>query len=223
MSISLEQRTKASSSNVVYAATPQALWAIHQPEKNIAIYQRPFSHLTAEVDAILDGLKDPLRMSGSPQEISIQLDEWSIESNEKSLQHWKEDVRQWIQIFAELAESNSLRVLVASINNNMCRRFHTDINDLRLLCTYSGPGTLWLPDEIINRSALNGDGDNDSIVMNEHMVQQAQTGDIVILKGAIYPAPHTKACVHRSPTIEESGLTRLLLRIDTNDFLNSLN
>ncbi|MGK0427956.1 MAG: hypothetical protein ACJAUR_002072 [Ulvibacter sp.] len=41
-----------------------------------------------------------------------------------------------------------------------------------------------------------------------------------MLKGAIYLSEGTKAVVHRSPTIEESVETRLLLRIDTNEFLN---
>lgn len=47
-------------------------------------------------------------------------------------------------------------------------------------------------------------------------IQQAGTGDIVILKGALYPDGH--AIMHRSPTIEEMGAARLLLRIDTNAF-----
>ena len=43
-------------------------------------------------------------------------------------------------------------------------------------------------------------------------------GDIVILKGALYP--ESKAIIHRSPTIEETGKKRLLLRIDTNESVN---
>ena len=58
------------------------------------------------------------------------------------------------------------------------------------------------------------------IVLDESNIQQAKTGAVVILKGAMYPAKGTNAVVHRSPTIEESGATRLLLRIDTNEFLN---
>jgi hypothetical protein len=32
----------------------------------------------------------------------------------------------------------------------------------------------------------------------------------------LYPGDREAACVHRSPTIEETGQQRLLLRIDTN-------
>jgi hypothetical protein len=94
------------------------------------------------------------------------------------------------------------------------------MNDLRMLCTYSGPGTLWLSENNINRNALNSCGDNECIVLDESKIQQAKTGAVVILKGAIYPEEGTKAIVHRSPTIEDYGEKRLLLRIDTNAFLN---
>ena len=94
------------------------------------------------------------------------------------------------------------------------------MNDLRMLCTYSGPGTLWLKEDNIDREALHASTDNEPIALDERMIQQVRTGDLVILKGAIYPKEGTKAAVHRSPAIEESGERRLLLRIDTNEFLN---
>ncbi|MEL6124115.1 MAG: DUF1826 domain-containing protein, partial [Bacteroidota bacterium] len=108
------------------------------------------------------------------------------------------------------------RLLLASVNTNMCRRFHTDINDVRLLCTYTGPGTLWLTNDNINRRALDSYDGNESIVMDPERIQQVPEGAIALLKGAMYPHHQTKAIVHRSPTIEESGEKRLLLRIDTN-------
>ena len=49
---------------------------------------------------------------------------------------------------------------------------------------------------------------------------QVPENGVVLLKGALYPKAGTRAIVHRSPTIEESGEKRLLLRIDTNDNLN---
>lgn len=131
-----------------------------------------------------------------------------------------QDIKELITHFNEVAEVPNFRLLLATVNTNMCRRFHTDVNDLRLLCTYSGPGTLWLTDDNINRRALGDSSGNESIVLDESRVQQAETGAVVLLKGAIYPQLESKAIVHRSPTIEESGEKRLLLRIDTNESLN---
>ncbi len=97
----------------------------------------------------------------------------------------------------------------------MCRKFHTDINDLRLLCTYAGPGTLWVAEDENNR-------DYDEEHIGEVRIHQADTGDILILKGALYPKG--KPVVHGSPTIEETDgkrlCERLLLRLDTNSFLD---
>ena len=102
----------------------------------------------------------------------------------------------------------------------MCRKFHTDINDIRLLCTLSGEGTLWLPEFNVNREALDTQKDNEDIVIDPSYIMQAPENSAVLLKGALYPKSGTRAIVHRSPTIEESGEKRLLLRIDTNDNLN---
>jgi hypothetical protein len=55
--------------------------------------------------------------------------------------------------------------------------------------------------------------------VNQNEIQQVEAGSALILKGAIYPKEGTRAIVHRSPAIEESGERRLLLRIDTNSFL----
>ena len=100
----------------------------------------------------------------------------------------------------------------------MCRRFHTDINSLRLLCTYVGQGTLWVPDEMVNHKAFLNKGGNEEIVTDESQIQHAGTGDVIILKGALYP--EANPIVHRSPAIEGNGESRLLLRIDVNDGLN---
>ena len=134
----------------------------------------------------------------------------------------KNDVISLLNLFKEITESNGYRILLATINSNMCRKFHTDINDLRMLCTYKGPGTLWLTENNINRKALESRCENNNIALDENKIKQAETGSVVLLKGALYPKEGTNAIVHRSPTIEESGKKRLLLRIDTNEFLNFL-
>lgn len=189
---------------------------IHEKEINIAVYDRKIDFLTQEIITLLDHNIE-LRASGDTEEI------FSIISNE--LLHFNcffllTDIEQLLLQFSEISNAKSFRLLLATINTDMCRKFHTDINDLRLLCTYSGPGTLWLTEDNINHKALVSNLDNDSIVLDESRIQQAKTGSVIILKGAIYPKEGTSPIVHRSPTIEETGQKRLLLRIDTNEFLN---
>jgi len=126
------------------------------------------------------------------------------------------DIQNLLHLFKEISNTKRFRLLLATIKTNMCTKFHTDINNLRMLCTYSGPGTLWLTEDNINRKALDAYEDNESIIIDKNSIEQTKTGSVVILKGAKYPKNATKAAVHRSPTIEESDEIRLLLRIDLN-------
>ncbi|MEO0341714.1 MAG: DUF1826 domain-containing protein, partial [Bacteroidota bacterium] len=109
-------------------------------------------------------------------------------------------------------------LFLATVATSMCRKLHTDVNDLRLLCTYIGPGTVWVPDEAINQEALQARKSNEEIVSDEKLIQQVDTGDVVILKGALYP--NAQPIMHRSPSLDQVGSTRLLLRIDTNSMAN---
>jgi hypothetical protein len=189
---------------------------IRQKDINIAIYEREIESLTKEIDRILNQDIE-FRSSG---DIDTIIDSVKKTLNPKEFSLIIQDIHELLQLFKEISDAKSLKLLFATVNTNMCRRFHTDINDLRMLCTYSGPGTLWLTEDNINRNGLDCCGDTECIVINENEIKQAQTGSVVILKGAIFPTEGTKAVVHRSPTIEESGEKRLLLRIDTNEFLN---
>lgn len=197
-------------------STAEMLENIHKNNVNIAIYNRDISTLKKEVSNLLK--QDiTLKLSGDINAILSEITK-VLELDEYQL--LIQDIEHLLLLFKEISNVNSFRLLLATINTNMCRRFHSDNNDLRMLCTYSGPGTLWLTEDNINQKALNALEGNKSIVIDENKIQQAKTGSVVILKGAIYSKETTEAVVHRSPTIEETGEKRLLLRIDTNEFLN---
>lgn len=194
----------------------RGLQDIHQDHVNIAICDRDIEFMKSEINTLLDqDIK--LKAQGDIDEI---MDEVKRVLAPRKYQMITKDIRSLLSVFKEVTDSKSFKLLLATVNTNMCRRFHTDVNDLRMLCTYSGPGTLWLAEDNINREALNANGYNESIVRDKKRINQVKTGSVIILKGAIYPKEGANAIVHRSPTIEESSERRLLLRIDTNEFLN---
>lgn len=218
MKLSTEESkdTKLASRNWEDGNEMEVLHRIHQRETNIAICNRSVNQLSEEINLLI-AEKVELRLSGNIRTIKALLQN-AIDVKKYPL--IIQDIELLLHTFEEVTKSTSFQMLLATINTNMCRKFHTDINELRMLCTYSGPGTLWLTDENINRTALNSIGNKQSIVIDENQVRQVETGAVAILKGAIYPQSNSKAVVHRSPTIEESGSTRLLLRIDSkNNFL----
>jgi hypothetical protein len=209
-------------SNASLVEQPEQLKHIHEKDKNIAIWERNIDDLAESIRITELSLQEPLRVSGTFEDISEYLIQQYF-TNKLLDVYLKDDILKLLTIFQYVTGASTFQVLLAPVNTNMCRKFHTDINDLRMLCTYSGIGTLWLPDEEVNRSALDKCIDGACIVRDESNIQQASKGDVLILKGAIYPQDDLLACVHRSPTIEEFGGKRLLLRIDTNELYNLLN
>lgn len=202
--------------NWMIDSTAKILNTIHNQNVNIAIYERDIRALASEINGLLDQQIE-FRSSGSAESITKEL---VNTLGQQDYNGFIQDILVLLNHFQKVTKTDNFRLLLSTVNTNMCRRFHTDLNDLRLLCTYSGPGTLWLTEDNVNRNALDTCGDNECIVLDESRTQQAKTGSVVLLKGALYPKNGTAAIVHRSPTIEETKQKRLLLRIDTNDFLN---
>jgi hypothetical protein len=96
-----------------------------------------------------------------------------------------------------------------------CPKFHTDFYRLRLLVTYSGPGTEIARENALDRSALATGGDdvtlaNERIVRDERSIVRARAGDVVLLKGERFGSG--LAAVHRSPPIAARRRLRLVLK-----------
>jgi hypothetical protein len=200
-------------SNAIISNKVEVLHEIHSEDKNIAIYDRDVSLFLTDIETLLNQSIE-IRTSGDVDSIMK-----TLKSELNACQLILDDITSQLTLFSKITNAKSFRLLLAAVNTNMCRRFHTDVNDLRMLCTYSGPGTLWLSDDNVNRKALATDEEFESIALDETNVHQTKTGSVAMLKGALYPKMGTTAIVHRSPTIEETGTKRLLLRIDTNDFI----
>ena len=88
-----------------------------------------------------------------------------------------------------------------------CRRYHIDNVPQRLLVTYSGEGTEWIPDEAADKNAyLNGES-NESILVNNSAKQFISEWNVAIFKGG------SNGILHRTP---DSALNKpsILMRLD---------
>jgi len=100
------------------------------------------------------------------------------------------DIAGLVELFAALCDAQVVGLRLESTDRQTCPKWHTDRVGLRLMTTYTGPGTEWL------------DGDT---------TRRASAGDVLAAKGELWPcAPG--ACVHRSP--DPRGAVRLLLTLD---------
>lgn len=119
-----------------------------------------------------------------------------------------EDLSLLREIVCELLDSEAAGLRLARIGRAMCPGWHVDRVGIRLVCTYQGPGTQWLADQGVDRGDLHAapSGDGDFI--------QATTGEIVLLKGALWQGNDAFGAIHRSPMPEAATSLRTLVTLD---------
>ncbi|MFM7295682.1 MAG: DUF1826 domain-containing protein [Planctomycetota bacterium] len=139
-----------------------------------------------------------------------------------------EPARTWLTVelavliarLAHLADARRLRVSLGAVRTDQCRKFHVDYVRYRLVTTYVGPGTEWVPDAAVRREALDHPPDcpcdaNKEIVKDASAIRHAVPGEVVVMKGALHP--NHRGAVHRSPPIEGTGRVRVVLIASTVD------
>jgi hypothetical protein len=102
-------------------------------------------------------------------------------------------------IFAGAFASSFLRLRLSPVNTNACRRFHIDAITARLICTYRGTGTQY---------GISKDGTPPRGIFT------VPTGAPIVLRGTNWPERPASGLLHRSPPIEGTDETRLVLVID---------
>ncbi|TCI94145.1 DUF1826 domain-containing protein [Tenacibaculum sp. M341] len=208
-------KTISITKNWIEGDCPEVHKNIHEKNVNITIWNRAIHEFEEEINTLLNA-DIHLNLSGNKEIILSKMKE--VISVDKFPIIFK-DIEYLLSLFKEVTNASSFRFLLGTVQTNMCRKFHADANDLRLLCTYEGLGTLWLTDDNINKEALKNRAGNDMIVVDESKIKEAETGSVIILKGTKYPENNENAVVHKSPMIEHHIEKRLLFRIDTNQFL----
>ncbi|MEM1416652.1 MAG: DUF1826 domain-containing protein [Myxococcota bacterium] len=127
------------------------------------------------------------------------------------------DVALLARTWSALTGRRHLRAKLTLTDTDNCRKLHSDYVELRILCTYAGPGTWLVPEHALDRSALGVPGDpaeiNRRICPDPALRVQAEVGDLVFLKGKRW-REGARGAVHRSPALEGTGARRLVLTVD---------
>ena len=110
-----------------------------------------------------------------------------------------DDIVELSNKFAELMSAPYLRLRLDVISNNACSKFHIDSVVARLICTYRGTGTQY------GISTNGGDPQRVFVV---------PTGAPILIRGKEWPEEPPSGLLHRSPPIEGTGETRLMLVLD---------
>jgi len=88
-----------------------------------------------------------------------------------------------------------------------CVRYHTDNVPMRMLVTYDGKGTEWLPDEAADRTAYRRGKPNQFILRDKSMRQFLGRYDVAVFRGG------PRGVLHRTPD-EALRSCSLLMRLD---------
>lgn len=109
------------------------------------------------------------------------------------------DAAHLAETFAATSNAPNLRLRLDVVITNACRKFHIDAVMSRLVCTYRGTGTQYGNSPDRSDPAFFG---------------TVQTGNPIVLRGTLWPETPSAGLLHRSPPIEGTGETRLLLVLD---------
>ena len=93
-----------------------------------------------------------------------------------------------------------------------CRRYHVDNVPKRLLVTYAGQGTEWIPNNAADRHAYEAGEPNNNIIRNKNELNFIDQWSIAIFKGG------SDGILHRTPDTALNGPS-ILMRLDHPDFL----
>ena len=104
--------------------------------------------------------------------------------------------------FAHVMRTDIFEIRLEIVTTNACKKFHADYVTARLITTYVGQGTQWLDHEAAA----------DCDCGEPHNIKQLGAGDVALFKGRHWSAD--APAIHRSPPIEGTGETRLMLVIN---------
>jgi hypothetical protein len=191
---------------------------IYQEKTNIAVWKRSLTDKLLKASKSVLSTNPDLEISliVSPQD-TISVLQARLDSS-KMVMILIEDIHKLVNMFCDLFDLRRVGLRLTSLKHAMCPRFHVDNVPCRLITTYQGIATEWLPHSDADRSKLGignkGKPDSQSgIYQDESDVQQLSQGDVDLLKGEAWVGNEGKGLIHRSPQLYEQS-SRLILTID---------
>lgn len=195
----------------VFGESPQVMTEILQDGVNLAVWQRRLPAQVEDFANLVLSLGQPLA-----DERVIEVDERQPPALPGLLRETADlhgydgfvaDVAWLVAAYTCLLGARRLGVRLRVLEGAMCPRMHVDHVPLRLLSTYAGAGSEWLPEGAIDRTRLQlapPPVDN---------VRRLVAGEVALLKGEKWLGNEGAGLIHRSPQIP-AGERRLLLSLD---------
>ena len=202
-------------SRMVLHTEPDGFTDIYQPDVNLCVWRR--EHCAEIHEAAQDFVR-------AQPDANIR---WWVCANSfysmwqtvyhRSMCALARDIQQLVDMFCCLFDSEQVGLRLSVLRHAMCPKFHIDHVPVRLVCSYLGPGTQWLPDEyavgnaqalsIVSRTLLSNKGVTSRYHKSLHPLS------VGLWRGATWDGSRSKGLMHRSPPVAPT-VTRLLLSLD---------
>jgi len=191
---------------------------IYQEHTNIVVWQRSLANSLAQAaDSVIDSQPTLEKLLVvAPQDASVEVEKALGCSPEAAV--LAQDIAQLVDMFCCLFDLKRAALRFSVLDRAMCPRFHVDRVPCRLVTTFQGIATEWLPHNVADRSKLGagnmGKPDELSgLYDNDNDINQLQCGDVALLKGELWHNNAGAGLIHRSPQLKDNT-RRLLLTID---------
>ena len=200
-----------------YGDDPTVLADIYRDDVNIAIWQRTIrDRLGKALESFLAaGPQFEKLMTVTPDSAYAAVIDATNGSAPLEL---ADDVAQLVDIFCYLFDRERAGLRLATLDRAMCPRFHVDRIPCRLITTYHGVATEWIPHEAVEYSkpspgSKRQSGFGPGLSADESETRRLTSGDVALLKGALWAGNEDCGLVHRSPAVP-AGESRLMLSLD---------
>jgi hypothetical protein len=209
---------EAFSDHVIFGSSEEVLFQIRRPEINLVVWRREAPRVialwlrTPFAISLFDTRGDidvHLPAPCAPASVAAHFATRATEQQQAGIAALARDVGKLAEIVARLAANPTVRLRLEWVTEQACRYFHIDRVPIRLVCTYCGPGTEWVSNDIAARLTT------PESAPAAHDINQIGAGDVAIMRGSPDRSRVAHAALrHRSPPVEQPAERRLFLAID---------
>lgn len=183
--------------------TPEKLSAIHDTDCAAVVWRRaPMASFQSWIDALPPEHLPRARVTLHRDRVRLALSDIARAYETPDCTEREvllDDIAAMAALFADVMDVHYLRLRLDAVTTNACRKFHVDALRARLVCTYRGRGTEY------------GLSESDA---DPAQIFSVPTASPIVMRGTLWPPQPNSALRHRSPPIEGTGATRLVLVLD---------
>lgn len=193
---------------------------IYEDGVNLCLIERPFPSAIEQFSYRALQKAGGVEISQAVDPLNFDFGKlWPRAAQFPGYQDWLADVEMLVSAFCELFGRREAGLRLRTLDKAMCPRFHVDRVPARMICSYGGIGTEWLPEYALDRAKLGVGGrglpDAESgLIADPTAIRQMPAYAVGLMKGENWEGNEGHGLVHRSPQPTAVQSRRLIMTLD---------